>query len=283
MLSSISKSSQCFYLNITVTVPVAALVATERLAVGEELEAHKKLVDLGNLGALGRLVAGVGGGGGFLLVAGLVTAKRLIGGEGLVRDRAAVSEGGWRLHHYWYWRRSGAAAVGELDETECQIKHDILSRFIELGEESDSRLTEKTLRNIVLNFVIAGRDTTATTLSWFLYMMIKNPQAANKVRKELEELEEEKMKEKNKEASTCSATTVTDAGHSSNRASGGHGCCLASMTRRCARYSSSNLGRLECFPFFFHETTSSSSRLGIGLGQTQVLDSRDLGPSPGEI
>ncbi|KAF3772639.1 1-4-dihydroxy-2-naphthoyl-CoA synthase [Nymphaea thermarum] len=83
----------------------------QRLAGGKLIEADGTLVDLGNLGALSQLVAGVGG----FLVGGLVTAEHLIGGEGLVADRAAVSEGGWRLHGYRYWRRSGAAIVGNRD------------------------------------------------------------------------------------------------------------------------------------------------------------------------
>ncbi|KAE8707351.1 CYP704B1 protein [Hibiscus syriacus] len=44
-----------------------------------------------------------------------------------------------------------------------KIKHDILSRFIELSEDPEGSLTDKSLRDIVLNFMIAGRDTTATS------------------------------------------------------------------------------------------------------------------------
>ncbi|XP_050372932.1 cytochrome P450 704B1 [Argentina anserina] len=71
-----------------------------------------------------------------------------------------------------------------------QMKHDILSRFIELGEDPESKLTDKSLRDIVLNFVIAGRDTTATTLSWAIYMIMTHPEVAEKLHKELKTLEE---------------------------------------------------------------------------------------------
>ncbi|KAL9352073.1 hypothetical protein Peur_054753 [Populus x canadensis] len=57
----------------------------------------------------------------------------------------------------------------KLKKPEALIKHDILSRFIELGEDPESYLTDKSLRDVVLDFVIAGRDTTATTLSWAKY------------------------------------------------------------------------------------------------------------------
>ena len=35
--------------------------------------------------------------------------------------------------------------------------------------------------------LIAGRDTTAVTLTWFFYMMIENPSCEARVRKEIEE------------------------------------------------------------------------------------------------
>ncbi|KAK4779695.1 hypothetical protein SAY87_015801 [Trapa incisa] len=78
-----------------------------------------------------------------------------------------------------------------------KIKHDILSRFIELGNEDDpdSKLTDKGLRDVVLNFVIAGRDTTATTLSWAIYMVMSHPEVAHRLYSELKALEEDRAKE----------------------------------------------------------------------------------------
>lgn len=78
-----------------------------------------------------------------------------------------------------------------------QIKHDILSRFIELGEDPESNLTDKSLRDVVLNFVIAGRDTTATTLSWAIYMIITHNDVAEKLYMELKAFEEDRAKEEN--------------------------------------------------------------------------------------
>ncbi|OUZ99484.1 Cytochrome P450 [Macleaya cordata] len=61
-------------------------------------------------------------------------------------------------------------------------KQDILSRFL------DSNVTDpKYLRDIILNFVIAGKDTTATALSWFLYMLCKHPNIQEKVAQEVRE------------------------------------------------------------------------------------------------
>nr|DAD31325.1 TPA_asm: hypothetical protein HUJ06_010176 [Nelumbo nucifera] len=78
---------------------------------------------------------------------------------------------------------------------DVKIKHDILSRFIELSEDPDNNLTDKSLRDVVLNFVIAGRDTTATTLCWFIYMIMTHPHVAAKLYSELKAIEEDRAKE----------------------------------------------------------------------------------------
>lgn len=75
-----------------------------------------------------------------------------------------------------------------------QGKHDILSRFIELSENPENNLNDKSLRDVVLNFVIAGRDTTATTLSWAIFMVMTHPHVAEKLYTELKVFEEEQSK-----------------------------------------------------------------------------------------
>ncbi|KAG8363382.1 hypothetical protein BUALT_Bualt19G0016600 [Buddleja alternifolia] len=72
----------------------------------------------------------------------------------------------------------------------CQIqwkKEDILSRFLQLTDTDP-----KYLRDIILNFIIAGKDTTATTLSWFVYMLCKHPHVQEKVAKEIKDATESK-------------------------------------------------------------------------------------------
>ncbi|PNX57854.1 cytochrome p450 704c1-like protein, partial [Trifolium pratense] len=80
------------------------------------------------------------------------------------------------------------------------IKNDILSRFIELGEDNAS---DKSLRDVVLNFVIAGRDTTATTLSWAIYMVMTHSNVAEKLYLELKTFEENQAKEENVTLPQC--------------------------------------------------------------------------------
>ncbi|CAN1794285.1 Cytochrome P450 704B1 [Linum perenne] len=86
----------------------------------------------------------------------------------------------------------------ELEEARAtEVKHDILTRFIELGENPESKMTDKSLRDVVLNFVIAGRDTTATTLSWAVYMIMTHDHIAEKLYTELKDFESDRAKEEN--------------------------------------------------------------------------------------
>ncbi|KAL2233977.1 UNVERIFIED_CONTAM: cytochrome [Sesamum indicum] len=61
-------------------------------------------------------------------------------------------------------------------------KDDILSRFLQLTEA-----TPKYLRDITISFIVAGKDTTATTLSWFIYMLCKYPHVQEKVEQEIKD------------------------------------------------------------------------------------------------
>ncbi|OMO77481.1 Cytochrome P450 [Corchorus olitorius] len=60
-------------------------------------------------------------------------------------------------------------------------KEDILSRYLQVSESSDPTY----LRDAILNFIIAGKDTTAATLTWFIYMLCQNPDVQEKVYQEV--------------------------------------------------------------------------------------------------
>nr|GEX17471.1 cytochrome P450 704C1-like [Tanacetum cinerariifolium] len=61
-------------------------------------------------------------------------------------------------------------------------KEDILSRFLQI-EDKDP----KYIRDIILSFIIAGKDTTSTAMTWFIYMICKHPDIQEKVAKEIKE------------------------------------------------------------------------------------------------
>ncbi|CAK7339857.1 unnamed protein product [Dovyalis caffra] len=58
---------------------------------------------------------------------------------------------------------------------------DLLSRFI--GKDKNST---EFLRDIVTSFILAGRDTTSSALSWFFWLLSSNPDVERNILKELE-------------------------------------------------------------------------------------------------
>ncbi|CAI9294112.1 unnamed protein product [Lactuca saligna] len=69
---------------------------------------------------------------------------------------------------------------------------DILSRFLQLKYKDP-----KYLRDIILNYVLAGKDPIGLTMSWFIYLLCKHPQVQEKVAKDIKEATEVKEEIKN--------------------------------------------------------------------------------------
>ncbi|GJX70914.1 cytochrome P450 704C1-like protein isoform X2, partial [Tanacetum coccineum] len=66
-------------------------------------------------------------------------------------------------------------------------KDDILSRFLIESEKDPENLNDKYLRDISLSFIIAGKDTSASTLTWFFYMLCKHNLIQEKVALEVKQ------------------------------------------------------------------------------------------------
>jgi len=69
-----------------------------------------------------------------------------------------------------------------------ELGADLLSRFIEKKDMDNQEMID-----VVLNFMIAGRDTTAAGLSWTMYELLKDPQHITIIRKEIETVLAEKF------------------------------------------------------------------------------------------
>lgn len=67
-------------------------------------------------------------------------------------------------------------------------KEDILSRFLIESKKYKETMTDQYLRDIILNFMVAGKDTSANTLSWFFYMLCKNPLIEEKIVQEVRDV-----------------------------------------------------------------------------------------------
>lgn len=75
--------------------------------------------------------------------------------------------------------------ICQLFPDEQRDKEDILSRFLMESEKDPENMTDQYLRDIILNFMIAGKDTSANTLTWFFYMLCKYPLVQKKVVQEV--------------------------------------------------------------------------------------------------
>jgi cytochrome P450 len=73
---------------------------------------------------------------------------------------------------------------------ELRNRSDLLSKIMSTEDASGNVVnpSDSELRDFVLNFMIAGRDTTANLLTWMLYELICHPDAIRRIREECDEV-----------------------------------------------------------------------------------------------
>jgi cytochrome P450 len=77
--------------------------------------------------------------------------------------------------------------IAKRKEDELDGKLDVLSWFMNLtNEETGEPFSDEYLRDIVMNFMIAGRDTTSNALTWTFHLLAHNPECLLKLREELQ-------------------------------------------------------------------------------------------------
>ncbi|RCV19981.1 hypothetical protein SETIT_4G019300v2 [Setaria italica] len=91
----------------------------------------------------------------------------------------------------------------QMNGQDNRAREDILSRFIIQSKTDPETMNDRYLRDIVLNFLIAGKDTTGNTLTWFFYMLCKNPLVQDKVALEINESVEWAREDNNTEDFTA--------------------------------------------------------------------------------
>ncbi|KAH7387630.1 hypothetical protein KP509_16G033600 [Ceratopteris richardii] len=62
---------------------------------------------------------------------------------------------------------------------------DLLSRFMSVPNQDGQPYSNRDLRDVIINFIIAGRDTTALTLTWLFSMLCKHPMVVKNILKEV--------------------------------------------------------------------------------------------------
>ena len=73
-------------------------------------------------------------------------------------------------------------------EQDLTGKLDVLSWFMNLRDDNGEPYSDEYLRDVIMNFMIAGRDTTANALTWTFHMLTQNPECVTKLREELDSL-----------------------------------------------------------------------------------------------
>ncbi|TVU14623.1 hypothetical protein EJB05_38099, partial [Eragrostis curvula] len=100
--------------------------------------------------------------------------KRLLDMEPERRLRAALDT----IHGYADRIVRERREKGGQDGVAC--RDDLLSRFVASGEHSDEGL-----RDVVTNFLIAGRDTSSAALTWFFWLVSTRPDVEDKIVREV--------------------------------------------------------------------------------------------------
>ncbi|KAK8568440.1 hypothetical protein V6N12_006993 [Hibiscus sabdariffa] len=83
-------------------------------------------------------------------------------------------------------------------ETETQKQRsDLLTVFMRSKDEQGKPFSDKFLRDICVNFILAGRDTSSVALSWFFWLLEKNPRVKEKIVAEICRIINEREEMKN--------------------------------------------------------------------------------------
>ncbi|KAH1031120.1 hypothetical protein J1N35_043294 [Gossypium stocksii] len=78
-------------------------------------------------------------------------------------------------------------------------RSDLLTVFMTSKDEEGKPFSDKFLRDICVNFILAGRDTSAVALSWFFWLVGKNPRVEEKIVAEISGIVKEREEIKNGE------------------------------------------------------------------------------------
>ncbi|KAK7404346.1 hypothetical protein VNO78_05165 [Psophocarpus tetragonolobus] len=64
-------------------------------------------------------------------------------------------------------------------------RSDLLTVFMRLKDENGQAYSDKFLRDICVNFILAGRDTSSVALSWFFWLLEQNPEVEKNILAEI--------------------------------------------------------------------------------------------------
>ncbi|KAJ0403932.1 hypothetical protein P43SY_009425 [Pythium insidiosum] len=81
---------------------------------------------------------------------------------------------------------AGAGGRPTLRRKRSNVDCDLLSLFLDQQLREDAAVDAARLRDMAINFISAGRDTTSQSLAWFVLMMNREPSVLARIRAEIE-------------------------------------------------------------------------------------------------
>ena len=81
------------------------------------------------------------------------------------------------------------------DQEDDDAPTDLLGRFMELKDQDGQAFDDEYLCDMVLNFILAGRDTTANALTWCVYLLATNLTIQDRARAEVGRITRDSMKD----------------------------------------------------------------------------------------
>lgn len=80
----------------------------------------------------------------------------------------------------------------ELEIEGGKRRSDLLTVFMKLKDEEGKEYSEKFLRDICVNFILAGRDTSSVALAWFFWLLQNNKEVEDKIVEEVRKIVKER-------------------------------------------------------------------------------------------
>jgi len=77
------------------------------------------------------------------------------------------------------------------DELKSLERQDLISHYLRIMKSKNQPFSDEDMRDVITNFILAGRDTTACALSWFFYELTQHPDVEEKVLEEILRVKEE--------------------------------------------------------------------------------------------
>jgi len=79
----------------------------------------------------------------------------------------------------------------EINDPNAVQRQDLITHFFKAAEAEGRVMADVEMRDVLVSFLVAGRDTTAISLSWFFYELSQNPEQERKVWEEIDRVLEE--------------------------------------------------------------------------------------------